>query len=142
MTWQNVPVLVTGAAGFIGSHLVERLVREGATVRAMVRYNSTGQRGWLETSPVRDDVQTIFGDLTDRDSVHRAAAGCHVVFHLGALIGIPYSYDAPYSYLRTNVEGTMNVLQAVRAHGVSCMVHTSTSEVYGTARYVPIDEKH
>jgi dTDP-glucose 4,6-dehydratase len=91
---------------------------------------------------VKDDIDTMFGDLNDRDSVHRAVAGCQAVFHLGALIAIPYSYDAPHSYVRTNVEGTLNVLQAVRAHDVACLVHTSTSEVYGTARYVPIDENH
>jgi dTDP-glucose 4,6-dehydratase len=89
MSWQNSRVLVTGAGGFIGSHLVERLVRDGAAVRAMVRYNSAGHRGWLETSPVRDDIDTVFGDLNDRDSVHRAVAGCQAVFHLGALIAIP-----------------------------------------------------
>jgi dTDP-glucose 4,6-dehydratase len=142
MKWHGEKVLVTGAGGFIGSHLTERLVREGASVRAMVRYNSVGSRGWLETSAVKDEVETIAADLMDRDAVNRATAGCRVVFHLGALIAIPYSYEAPLAYVRTNVEGTLNVLQAVRTHDVACMVHTSTSEVYGTARYVPIDESH
>lgn len=142
MSWRGKRVLVTGAGGFIGSHLAERLVLEGATTRAMVRYGSSGRPGWLEESPVRDAMEIVAGDLTDRDSVARAVAGCEVVFHLGALIAIPYSYQAPFSYVRTNIEGTLNVLQAARESQVDRVVHTSTSEVYGTARYVPIDESH
>jgi dTDP-glucose 4,6-dehydratase len=135
-------VLVTGAAGFIGSHLTERLVALGAKTRAMVHYNAMGGCGWLDNSPVKSDVHIIAGDVCDRDSVNEAVKGCDVVFHLAALIAIPYSYQAPYSYVRSNVEGTLNVMQACRVASVERVVHTSTSEVYGTARYVPIDEKH
>ena len=142
MSWKNVPVLVTGSDGFIGSHLVERLVAEGARVRALVYYNSFGQWGWLDQSPVRDAVDVVAGDVSDVECVRDAVAGCEVVFHLAALIAIPYSYHAPRSYVRTNVEGTLNVLQAARAAGVRRVVHTSTSEVYGTAQYVPIPETH
>src|SRR5262245_8831691 len=124
-------VLVTGAAGFIGSHLVERLVVEGARVTALVRYRSDGSWGWLDSSPARNGIEVIAGDLTDGDAVSRAVEGCDVVFHLGALISIPYSYQAPRSYLRTNIEGTFNVLEAARRHQVGRVVHTSTSEVYG-----------
>ena len=142
MNWKGVPVLVTGADGFIGSHLVERLVDEGARVRAFVYYNSFGQWGWLDHSPARGAVEAVAGDITDAEFVREAVEGCAVVFHLAALIAIPYSYHAPRSYVRTNVEGTLNVLQACRAAGVRRMVHTSTSEVYGTARFVPISESH
>lgn len=134
--------LVTGAGGFIGSHLTERLVETGAKVRALVHYNALGAHGWLDESPVASDVEVIAGDVTDRGSVREAMRGCDVVFHLAALIAIPYSYRAPASYVRTNVEGTLNVLEAAREHEVRRVVHTSTSEVYGTARYVPIDEAH
>lgn len=142
MTWQGRPVLVTGADGFIGSHLVERLVAEGAQVRALVYYNAFGQWGWLDDSAVARDVEVVAGDITDTEFVADAMRGREVVFHLAALIAIPYSYHAPRSYLRTNAEGTLNLLQAARSLGVSRMVHTSTSEVYGTARAVPIDEAH
>ena len=135
-------VLVTGAGGFIGSHLAERLVELGAQVRGMVRYNALGRRGWLEESELSGEMEVRAGDLCDRDSVRSAVKGMDVVFHLGALIAIPYSYEAPASYLRVNVEGTLNVLQSVREEGVGRLIHTSTSEVYGTARYVPIDEQH
>src|SRR5438270_1319427 len=135
-------VLVTGAGGFIGSHLTERLVALGARVRALVRYSSTGTWGWLDSSPVKRDIEVIAGDVADRDSVRRAVQGTEVVFHLAALVGIPYSYEAPRSYVRTNIEGTLNLLQAALDTGVHRFVHTSTSEVYGTARYVPIDEAH
>ncbi len=135
-------VLVTGAGGFIGSHLAERLVDEGARVRALVHYNASGTWGWLDRSPRAAEMDVVAGDLGDRDSVRRAVKGCEIVFHLGALIAIPYSYDAPASYVRTNVEGTLNVLQAARELGTARVVHTSTSEVYGTARHVPIDEAH
>ena len=134
-------VLVTGAAGFIGSHLAEALVAAGAKTRAFVHYNSAGSRGWLEGAKAQE-IEIIAGDICDRDSVFRAVEGVDVVFHLAALIAIPYSYQAPFSYVRTNVEGTLNVLQAALATGSERVVHTSTSEVYGTALYAPIDEKH
>ncbi len=142
MNWQGKKVLVTGAGGFIGSHLTEQLAREGAKVRAMVHYNSMGSWGWLDRSEVRDDLEVLLGDITDADSVRQAVRGTEVVFHLAALIAIPYSYQAPASYVRTNLLGTLNVLQAVRECGAERMVHTSTSEVYGTALKVPIDEDH
>ncbi len=142
MDWSRTRVLVTGAGGFIGSHLTERLVELGARTRAFVHYNSTGSWGWLERSPVRGDIETVLGDIQDRDLVDEAVRGVDVVFHLASLIAIPYSYRAPQSYVRTNVEGALNVCQAARASNVSRLVHTSTSETYGTARYVPIDEAH
>jgi NAD dependent epimerase/dehydratase len=142
MNWRDKQVLVTGAGGFIGSHLVEKLVALGAQTRAIVQYRSNGSWGWLDTSPVKDQVKIIVGDVRDPESVSQAMRGSQVVFHLAALIGIPYSYQAPLSYVRTNVEGTMNVLQAARQFQVERVVHTSTSEVYGSARYVPIDEAH
>ena len=142
VNWQGKRVLVTGAGGFIGSHLTERLVRAGANVRAFVHYNALGSWGWLDQSSLRDEIQVSAGDVCDRESLREAANGVAVIFHLAALIGIPYSYHAPGSYLRTNAEGTLNVLQTAREFGVERVVHTSTSEVYGTARYVPIDEAH
>ncbi|HIE13254.1 MAG TPA: NAD-dependent epimerase/dehydratase family protein [Desulfotomaculum sp.] len=135
-------VLVTGAAGFIGSHLTEELVCEGYAVRAFVRYNARNDWGWLETLPCLKEIEVCAGDIRDYDSVRAALRGVDVVFHLAALIGIPYSYETPLAYIRTNVEGTYNILQAAREEGVQRVVHTSTSEVYGTARYVPIDEEH
>jgi len=140
--WEGRSVLVTGAGGFIGSHLAERLVGMKARVRAMVHYNALGSAGWLDHSPHHDSMEIFAGDICDADSVRRAMEGVEVVFHLAALIAIPYSYHAPASYVRTNVGGTLNVLQAARAAGTQRIVHTSTSEVYGTARYVPIDEAH
>jgi dTDP-glucose 4,6-dehydratase len=133
---------VTGAGGFIGSHLTERLVQEGASTRALVHYNAQGAAGWLDKSAVRNEVEVLAGDIADRDSVRQAMQGVEIVFHLAALIAIPYSYHAPASYVRTNIEGTLNVLQAARELETERVVHTSTSEVYGTARYVPIDEAH
>lgn len=141
-TLKGSKVLVTGGMGFIGSHLVERLVDQGADVRVLGRYNSKGDLGWLESSPARGHFQPILGDIRDPDCVRASAEGVEVIFHLAALIGIPYSYLAPGSYVETNIQGTLNVLQAARAHGVSRLVHTSTSEVYGTALRVPIDENH
>lgn len=140
--WAETPVLVTGAGGFIGSHLAERLVELGAKVRAFVHYRSDGSRGWLDQSPYVKEMEIFPGDIRDQESVSRAIRGTRVVFHLAALIGIPYSYDAPLSYVRTNVEGTLNVLQASRGVGVERLVHTSTSEVYGTPKGVPISEDH
>jgi dTDP-glucose 4,6-dehydratase len=137
-------VLVTGAAGFIGSHLTELLVHEGFSVRAFVHYNSSGRWGNLEllSSSVRDELEIVPGDIADSRSVAQAVAGCEWVFHLAALIGIPYSYTAPASYLQTNIVGALNVLDACRDHSVQRLIHTSTSETYGSAQYVPIDEKH
>jgi len=142
MTESRGSALVTGAGGFIGSHLTERLTQLGVRVRALVEYNPLGSWGWLDESPVRDEVEVFAGDVRDPMSVRRAVQGVDTVFHLAALIGIPYSYEAPLSYIRTNVEGTMNVLQAALEAGSERVVHTSTSEVYGTARTVPIREDH
>jgi len=142
MNWQGKRVLVTGAGGFIGSHLTERLVAEGADVRALVHYNALGSRGWLNESTVTDQVDVVAGDIADCESVRSAMKDREVAFHLAALIAIPYSYQAPRSYVRTNVEGTLNVMQAARELGVERVAHTSTSEVYGTAQRVPIDEEH
>ncbi|GAB5491164.1 MAG: NAD-dependent 4,6-dehydratase LegB [Phototrophicaceae bacterium] len=135
-------VAVTGAGGFIGSHLTEKLVGLGADVKAFVHYNSQGTRGWLDTSDVVDDIEIVAGDIADQDSVRNLVKGCDIVFHLAALIGIPYSYVAPRAYVSTNITGTLNVLQAARDLGIDRVVHTSTSETYGTALYAPIDEKH
>ena len=142
MTLSGKTVVVTGAAGFIGSHLVERLVVEGANVRALVHYNALGSVGWLDATGARDYIDIVAGDITDRDSVSNTLRGASVVFHLAALIAIPYSYRAPASYVNTNIKGTLNVVQSSLEAGVDRVVHTSTSEVYGTARYTPIDEKH
>lgn len=135
-------ICITGAGGFIGSHLAEKLVEQGHQVRAFVRYNSRSSWGWLDDSPHKNDIETITGDIRDFDLVNEAVKGCDIVFHLAALIGIPYSYVSPLAYIKTNVEGTYNVLQAARGSGDVRVVHTSTSEVYGTAQYVPIDEDH
>jgi len=135
-------VLVTGAGGFAGSHLTERLVALGARVRAAVRYTSSGGAGWLDASAARGDIEIVRGDIRDADFVARAARDVSAIFHLAALIGIPYSYEAPQAYVATNVSGTLNVLQAAQAQGVDVVVHTSTSEVYGSARFVPMDEAH
>jgi len=142
VNWMGKKVLVTGAGGFIGSHLTEHLVASGAQVRGFVHYNALGTWGWLDQSSVKNEMDVIAGDIADRDSVLTAAKDVDVIFHLAALIAIPYSYDAPASYVRTNIEGTLNVLQAARLYDVERVVHTSTSEVYGTAQYAPIDEAH
>jgi len=144
MEWAQKTVLVTGAGGFIGSHLVERLVNLGARVRAFVRYNSRGDRGLLELVPdsVLSKTEFVMGDLRDADAVKRAVEGSDLIFHLGAIIAIPYSYIQPRDVIETNIMSTLNVLTAARAHEVARVIHTSTSEVYGTARYVPIDEHH
>jgi len=135
-------ILITGATGFIGSHLTETCLEHGFDVVAFDRYNSNNDWGWLEHSVYRDDIQVILGDIRDYDSVSRALQGCSAVFHLAALIGIPYSYLSPLAYIRTNVEGTYNVLEAARNQGCEQVLVTSTSETYGTAQYTPIDEKH
>lgn len=137
-------VLVTGAGGFIGSHLTEDLVRSGFTVRAMVHYNSRNHWGWIDNLPkdIVADLEVLAGDIRDPFLVRKAVSGCDVVYHLAALIPIPYSYVAPASYIETNIMGLLNVMQACLNEGVTRLVHTSTSETYGTAQYVPIDEKH
>lgn len=142
MSFTSSSVLVTGAGGFIGSHLTEELVRRGACVRAMVRYNSRGFRGWLEDSPIASDIEFLPGDVRDPHFVRDSMRGVDIVFHLAALIAIPYSYSAPESYVSTNITGTLNVLQAGRELGTKRILHTSTSEVYGTALQVPISETH
>lgn len=142
MDWSRQTVLVTGAGGFIGSNLTERLVAAGARTRGLVHYNSANSWGWLDHSPVKSEVEVVLGDLCDGQTVTAATRGVDIIFHLAALIGIPYSYQAPLSYIRTNVEGTLNVMQAALDSGVAMLVHTSTSEVYGSACYVPMDESH
>ena len=138
----NNKILITGATGFIGSHLTEYLVEVGCDVVAFDRYNSNNHWGWLENSKYKNDFQVILGDIRDYDSVSKAMSGCDVVFHLAALIGIPYSYVSPLAYIRTNIEGTYNVLEASKKIELEQILITSTSETYGTAQYVPIDEKH
>jgi NAD dependent epimerase/dehydratase len=138
----NKTVLVTGADGFIGSHLTEMLVRSGARVRALSFYNSFNSWGWLEDIDCRDRVEIVSGDIRDPYFVRKITEDAEIVFHLAALIAMPYSYAAPESYVSTNVTGTLNVLQAARELGVKRLLHTSTSEVYGTARSVPIREDH
>ena len=142
VNWSDRRVLVTGAGGFIGSHLTESLTRRGAQTRALVEYNSEGQWGWLEHSSLRGEFEVALGDIRDIDTLSAAMKDIDVVFHLAALVAIPYSYVSPLSYLRTNTEGTLNTLQAARHADVSLVIHASTSEVYGTAQYVPIDEAH
>jgi NAD dependent epimerase/dehydratase len=138
----NSRVLVTGADGFIGSHLSEHLVAAGARVRALSQYNSFNDWGWLEGSPCLGQIEVITGDVRDPHFCQELTRGIDIIFHLAALIPIPYSYRAPESFVETNVKGTLNLCQAARLSGVKRVVHTSTSEVYGTARYVPIDENH
>ena len=135
-------ILVTGAEGFIGSHLTEMLVEKGYKVKAFVRYNFKNDWGWLERSKYLKDIEIYTGDIRDYDSVYDSMKDVNIVFHLAALIGIPYSYISPLAYIKTNTEGTYNVLEAARKLNVKRVIHTSTSEVYGTAQYVPIDEKH
>lgn len=137
-------LLITGADGFIGSHLTEALVREGHTARAFVLYNSFNSWGWLDQTPkaIRDNLDVFAGDIRDPNGVKEAMKGCDAVLHLAALIAIPYSYHSPDTYVDTNVKGTLNVLQAARELETRRVIHTSTSEVYGTARFVPITEEH
>ncbi|MBM3181464.1 MAG: SDR family NAD(P)-dependent oxidoreductase [Chloroflexi bacterium] len=144
MNWNGKKVLVTGAGGFIASHLVEHLVREGAQVRGFVRYNSRNDLGMLKwlAPEILSQVEIMQGDLRDNEAVRNAVRGADTVFHLGALIAIPYSYVNPREVIDVNIMGTLNVLMAARDFGTRRVVHTSTSEVYGTAQYVPIDEKH
>lgn len=140
----KMKVLITGADGFIGSHLTEALVRRGYDVRAFALYNSFGSWGWLDHAPkdIRDNLDVFAGDIRDPNGVREAVRGCEAVLHLAALVAIPYSYHSPDTYIDTNVKGTLNVLQAARELGVHRIIHTSTSEVYGTARVVPITEDH
>jgi NAD dependent epimerase/dehydratase len=144
VTSQKDKTLVTGAGGFIGSHLVERLVRDGAAVRALVHYNSRNDWGLLESLPgdLLAHVEVLSGDIQDPFFVDKTVKGCSTVYHLASLIAIPFSYVAPHSFVATNIGGAINVLQASLKHGIQRVVHTSTSECYGTAEYVPIDEKH
>lgn len=144
MNLHGKKVLVTGSEGFIGSHLTERLVELGADVRAFTKYNYNNSWGWIDTfhSNIKDNIDIFIGDVQDENCVRKAVEECDIVFHLAALIAIPYSYYAPSSYIDTNIRGTLNVLQACRDKGVQKIIHTSTSEVYGTAQYVPIDERH
>jgi NAD dependent epimerase/dehydratase len=144
MKKSDANIFVTGADGFIGSHLVERLVADGHSVRALACYNSFGKWGWLDTlaPDVIDQVDVVMGDIRDARCVRDSMQGIEAVYHLAALIGIPYSYLAPDSYVDTNIKGTLNVLEAARDLGTKRLLVTSTSEVYGTAQYVPIDEKH
>lgn len=136
------PILVTGADGFIGSHLTELLVSNGFSVRALCQYNSFNSWGWLEEIECLDKVQQISGDIRDPFFCDDLTKGIDTVFHLAALIAIPYSYVAPESYMETNIRGTLNICNAALKNGVDRVIHTSTSEVYGTAKYVPIDEAH
>ncbi len=140
----NAKILVTGAGGFIGSHVTEALVKAGYSVKAFVEYNSFSSWGWLDhiEKGLLDEIEIFSGDVRDPFGVKKAMQGCNKVLHLAALIGIPYSYHSPESYVQTNVTGTLNVVQAARDLGLEGVIHTSTSEVYGSAQYVPIDEKH
>jgi len=144
MFLSNKKILVTGADGFIGSHLVEKLIDDGHQVKAFVYYNSFNSWGWLDSFPKEklDKIEIFSGDVRDPNGVRTAMKDCHVVFHLAALIAIPYSYHSPDSYVDTNVKGTLNIIQAAKDLGVERVLVTSTSEIYGTAQYVPIDEKH
>ncbi|MBE8233261.1 MAG: NAD-dependent epimerase/dehydratase family protein [Endozoicomonadaceae bacterium] len=142
MNLANKKILVTGADGFIGSHLTEMLVSHGAEVKALSMYNSFNNWGWLENIGCLDKIEVVCGDIRDANFCREITQGMQVVFHLAALIAIPYSYSAPESYVATNVTGTLNMLQAARDAGVKRFLHTSTSEVYGSARFVPISEEH
>jgi len=135
-------ILVTGAGGFIGSHLVELLVAAGLDVKAFIHYNARNNWGWLESLEIKNQIEVVSGDIRDYDSVYSALHDCESVFHLAALIGIPYSYVSPRAYIDTNINGTYNILQAAKERSLNQIVLTSTSETYGTAQYVPIDEKH
>ena len=135
-------IFISGATGFIGSHLAELCVQKGYSVIAFDRYNSNNDHGWLENSKFKKDMKIVLGDIRDYDSVFKSMRGCDTVFHLAALIGIPYSYNSPLAYLKTNVEGTYNVLESGKNQSIDQLVITSTSEVYGSAQFTPINEKH
>lgn len=142
MDLKSKKVLITGADGFIGSHLTEMLVKEGANVKALSQYNSFNNWGWLEDVDCKADIEVLCGDIRDPHYIKKMSKNIDVIFHLAALIAIPYSYVAPDSYIDTNIKGTLNICQAALENGVQKVINTSTSEVYGTAQYVPIDEKH
>ncbi len=142
MELKNKRVLITGADGFIGSHLTERLVKEGAKIRALSQYNSFNNWGWLEDVDCKNEIEVVCGDVRDPNYVKHISKDIDIIFHLAALIAIPYSYVAPDSYIDTNIKGTLNVCQAALDNNIEKVLVTSTSEVYGTALYVPIDEKH
>jgi len=144
MDWQKKKIFITGAGGFIGSHLTEALLRKGAHITALIHYNSRDNHGWLEELSSKDHagLRVILGDVRDGDAIRKLVIGHDMIFHLAALIGIPYSYMAPAAYVETNIKGTLNILQAGLEARVEKIVHTSTSEVYGTALYTPIDEGH
>lgn len=144
MDWQNKKVLVTGAGGFIGSHLVETLIKKGCKVRAFVHYNSFNRWGWLDyvDKNIKDAIEIFAGDVRDTNGVKESMKNIDIVFHLAALIGIPYSYHSPDTYVDTNIKGTLNILQAAKECEVEKVIHTSTSEVYGTAKCIPITEEH
>ena len=135
-------ILVTGSAGFLGSHLTEKLVEEGHKVKALMHYDSNNNWGWLENSKYKNDIEFVVGDIRDFDSVYSAMQDVEEVFHLAALIGIPYSYLSPLAYIKTNIEGTYNVMQSAKLLNTKNIIITSTSETYGTAQYTPIDEEH
>ena len=140
----NKKVLITGADGFIGSHLTEKLVKKGCEVKAFVLYNSFNSWGWLDHSSeeVKKQIEVFAGDIRDPFGVNTAVKECDIIFHLAALIAIPYSYHSPATYIDTNIKGTLNIMQAGRTHNIEKIIHTSTSEVYGTAQFVPITEEH
>jgi len=144
MNWTGKQILITGASGFIGSHLTEKLVNLGAKIRSLVHYNSRNDWGHIDRLPqmIQQELEIIWGDIQDPYTIQKAVPGCEIVFHLAALIAIPYSYRAPASYVETNVKGTLNIMQACLSEGVAKVIHTSASEVYGTAIYTPIDENH
>ena len=143
-SWKKKKVLITGAGGFIGSHLTERLLELGAKVRAFVRYTSRSDDGFIKyfSEDIRNNIEIVYGDIKEFETVAKAMDGINIVFNLAALVGIPYSYIHPQEVVETNTIGTMNILMAARDAGIEKLVQTSTSEVYGTARYVPINEEH
>ena len=144
MNWKDKRVLITGAGGFIGSHLTEKIVALGAKIKVFIRYNSRNDWGMIDvlSTEIKSEVEVVAGDLKDSDAVRKAVKGMDIVFHLGALIGIPYSYVHPRDVIETNILGTLNILESSQEFCIEKVIHTSTSEVYGTAQYVPIDEKH
>lgn len=144
MDLTNKKILITGADGFIGSHLTEKLVKKGCRVKTFVLYNSFNSWGWLDHSPqeIKNQIEVFAGDIRDPFGVNTAARDCDIIFHLAALIAIPYSFHSPATYIDTNIKGTLNIMEAARTHHIEKVIHTSTSEVYGTAQFVPITEKH
>ena len=137
-------IFVTGSEGFIGSHLVEKLIVKGHKVKALVLYNDHNRYGWLDNidNKIKNEIEFVLGDIRDLDFINNQTKKIDTIFHLAALIGIPYSYLSPFSYLKTNIEGSMNIFKASLNNNVNQLIHTSTSEVYGSAKYIPIDEAH